>query len=52
MWILKYLKGTTSYGIVFRSEQGDHSVVEYVDSDYSSEINDRRSITDFFFTSV
>lgn len=41
-----YLKGTTSYGIMFSSKQGDPLVIGYVDLEYSSDMDDMRSITE------
>ena len=41
-WILRYLKGTTSHGIMFGSQHGDPSVVGYVDFDYFGDLDDRK----------
>ncbi|XP_073221470.1 secreted RxLR effector protein 161-like [Cicer arietinum] len=49
---LMYIMGTTSHGIMFRSGQSDPSVVGYVDSDYTSDIDDKRSTTRYVFTLV
>lgn len=51
-WILRYLKGTTDCGIMFRTEIGVPSVVGYVDSDYANDLDDERSITRYVFTLV
>lgn len=47
---LKYLKGTTDHGIMFRKEQGVPSVVGYVDSDYACDLDDMRYTTGYVFT--
>ena len=49
-WIFRYLRGITGYGIIFGSQQGDPSVVGYVDLDYAGDINDRRSTTGYVLT--
>ncbi|XP_050889231.1 secreted RxLR effector protein 161-like [Lathyrus oleraceus] len=48
----QYLKGTMSYGIMFRIEYGDLSVVEYSDSHYVGDMDDMRSTTNYVFTLV
>ena len=42
-WIFNYPRGTTDYGLVFGRGKGDSLVVGYVDSDYISDLDDRRS---------
>src|ERR1044072_1641638 len=49
-WILRYLRGTTDKGIMFSREQTVPSVVGFVDSDYTGDLDDRRSTTDYVFT--
>ena len=49
-WIFKYLNGTAEYRILFARQHGDNSVVGYVDSDYASNIDDRKSTTSYVFT--
>lgn len=49
-WIFRYLKGTTGHGIMFGSQQGDPSVVGYVDSNYAGDLDDRWSTTGYVFT--
>ena len=49
-WIFRYMRGTIGYGIIFGSQQGDPSVVGYVDSDYAGDMGDRRSTTRYVFT--
>ena len=49
-WIFRYLRGIVGHGIVFGNQQGDHLVVEYVDSDYAGDLNNRRSTTGYVFT--
>ncbi|KAL0301480.1 UNVERIFIED_CONTAM: Retrovirus-related Pol polyprotein from transposon TNT 1-94, partial [Sesamum radiatum] len=49
-WIFRYLKGTVGHGIIFGSQQNDPLVVGYVDSDYATDLDDRRSKTGYVFT--
>jgi hypothetical protein len=49
-WIFRYLKGTTDYDITFVRQKSDLSVVEYVDADYTGDLDDRRSTTSYVFT--
>lgn len=49
-WIFIYLESTMSYGIMFSSEHGKYLVVGYVDSDYVSDVNDRRPTIGHVFT--
>ena len=46
--ILKYLNRTKHYFLVFGGE--DLTVQRYTDSDFQSDINDRKSISRFVFT--
>ena len=47
MRILRYLKGTSSRGILFR--KNDHlDLLAYTDADQTSERDDKRSISDYF----
>lgn len=43
-WILRYLKDTTDHGIMFNKEQDVPSVGGYMDSDYASDLDDRRLV--------
>ncbi|CAA7057312.1 unnamed protein product [Microthlaspi erraticum] len=47
--VLRYLKGTTEYGLMFRGQKCG-SVVAYVDSDYAEDLDNRRSTTGYVFT--
>ena len=49
-WIFRYLKGTTEYEILFSRQPGTNSVIGYVDADYVSEVDDRRSTISYVFT--
>ena len=49
-WIFRYLRGTTGHCIMLGSQQGDLSVMGYVDSDYAGDMDDRRSTTGYVFT--
>ncbi|KAK4411939.1 Retrovirus-related Pol polyprotein from transposon TNT 1-94 [Sesamum angolense] len=42
-WIFRYLKGTVGHGVIFGCQQNDPLVVRYVDSDYTADLDDRRS---------
>lgn len=43
--VLRYLKGTSDYGILF--QPGDNDLSAYVDSDYASDVISRKSISGF-----
>ena len=50
-WILRYLKGTSDHGILFRKVNGATcEVAGFVDSDFAGDIDKRRFITGFVFT--
>ena len=50
-WILRYVKGSLDKGLVFdRSESTTFDVVGYVDSNYSGDLDHRRSISGYIFT--
>ncbi|KAH9770027.1 Integrase catalytic domain-containing protein [Citrus sinensis] len=50
-WILKYLRGTTSYGLLYGKGRVNYNLVEgFVDSDYAGDLDNRRSLTGFLFT--
>lgn len=49
-WILRYLKGTKSMGIVFERKKGAEFVAGYVDSDYAADLDKRRSTSGYVFT--
>ncbi|KAE8708925.1 Serine/threonine-protein kinase HT1 [Hibiscus syriacus] len=49
-WIFRYLKGTVGHGIIFGSQRDNPLVVGYVDSDYASDLDNRRSTTGYVFT--
>ncbi|KAH9754238.1 hypothetical protein KPL71_015385 [Citrus sinensis] len=50
-WILRYLRGTTSYGLLYGGERANYNLVEgSVDSDYTGDLDNRRSLTCFLFT--
>ncbi|KAF2296401.1 hypothetical protein GH714_037754 [Hevea brasiliensis] len=44
-WILRYLKGTTDIGLTFDRAKMSDSVVSYVDSDFTGDLDKRRSLT-------
>ena len=44
------MRGTTDYGKMFRRQQGNPSIVGYVDADYTVDLGDMRSITGDVFT--
>ena len=45
-WVLRYLKGTTGWGLHFK-RQGMVSLDAYMDSDFASSLIDRRSTTGY-----
>ena len=50
-WILRYLKGTTDFGLIYQRKQTTIGLVEgYVDSDYANDLDRRISITSYLFT--
>ncbi|KAE8727716.1 putative ribonuclease H protein [Hibiscus syriacus] len=49
-WIFQYLKGTVGHGIVFGSQRDNPLVVGYVDSDYTGDLDNRRSTIGYVFT--
>lgn len=51
-WVLRYLKGTTGLGVMSNMKQGVPSVVRHMDSDYASDLGDRRSTIGYVFTLV
>ena len=44
------MRGTTDYGKMYSRQQGNPSVVGYVDADYVIDLGDRRSTTGYVFT--
>jgi len=50
-WIFRYLKGTADIGLVFDIDKVTHSnVISYVDSDFTSDLGKRRSLSSYIFT--
>ncbi|KAG2703381.1 hypothetical protein I3760_06G134300 [Carya illinoinensis] len=50
-WILRYLRGISNLGLIFDRETDYNSrVVGYVDSDYTGDLDKRRSLTVYVFT--
>ena len=50
-WILHYLKGTSNIGLIYgKHKDTTRSVVEYVDSDYTEDLDKRRSLTGYVCT--
>jgi hypothetical protein len=46
--ILRYLKGTTDYGLWYERGKGDE-LIGWLDSDYAGELHDRRSTSGYVF---
>lgn len=46
--ILRYVRGTTGYGIQYKCE-GDVKLVGYADSDYAGDVDDRKSTSGYVF---
>lgn len=50
-WMLRYLKGTVDYGILYGIvDKATNEVLGYADSDFAGDLDKRRSITGFVFT--
>ena len=50
-WILRYLRGTANIGLVYdRVSTDSGSVIGYVDSDFASDLDERKSLTGYVFT--
>lgn len=46
--VLRYLKGTTEFGIFYKNG-GDDELVAYTDSDYAGDLEDRKSTSGYVF---
>jgi len=47
-WILRYIEGTMDVGLVFKKDViGKQECIEYVDSDYATDLDKRRSTTGY-----
>ncbi|CAM8956236.1 unnamed protein product [Rhodiola kirilowii] len=51
-YLLRYLSSTTNLGLVYDDFDSKHDIVGYVDSDYASNKDNRKSTTSFFSTWV
>ncbi|CAM8943782.1 unnamed protein product [Rhodiola kirilowii] len=49
-YLLRYLSSTVKLGLVFSDFDSQHDITGYVDSDYVSNKDNRKSTTSFFFT--
>ncbi|KAL2623658.1 hypothetical protein R1flu_003863 [Riccia fluitans] len=50
-WILRYIKGTMGYGLLFDAHSHQaKTLVGFVDSDYAQDLDTRRSTTDYVMT--
>ena len=50
-WVLRYLKGTVSYGLLYkRGKPNSGCLVGYCDLDFSGDLDKRRSLTGYCFT--
>ena len=49
-WILRYIRGTTGVGILYSRDASAGQLVGYADSDYSGDLDGRRSTTGYIFT--
>ena len=50
-WILRYIKGTTYVGLVFKKDStGKQECIRYVDFDYAGDLDKRRSMMGYMFT--
>ncbi|KAL5572941.1 hypothetical protein UlMin_022538 [Ulmus minor] len=48
-WLLRYIKGTTKLGLVYRKARNYLRLDGYVDSDYGGDRDRRRSTTTYVF---
>ena len=48
-WLMRYLKGTSTTGLVYGSQTDTSSVIGFVGSDYAGDLDSRRSQTGFVF---
>ena len=46
--VLRYLKGTTGFGIFYK-KGGDDELVAYTDNDYAGDLEDRKSTSGYVF---
>ncbi|RDX68372.1 hypothetical protein CR513_52649, partial [Mucuna pruriens] len=46
--VLRYLKGTTNFGIFYKKE-GNKELLAYIDSDYAGDFDDRKSTSGYVF---
>lgn len=46
--VLRYLKGTTNFGILYR-KGGKEQMIGYTDSDYAGDLDDRKSTSGYVF---
>ncbi|PON41342.1 hypothetical protein PanWU01x14_290110 [Parasponia andersonii] len=50
-WTLRYLKGSTDYGLMFQKQNRSvEPVMGFVDSDYAGNIDTRKTLTGYVFT--
>ena len=49
-WLLKYIKGTLTEGLVYHSSKEGVKLIGFVDSDYAGDRDKRRSTTAYVFT--
>lgn len=41
--VLRYIKGTINYGLIYKKDSGNKELIGYSESDFAGHINDRRS---------
>ncbi|KAL8137868.1 hypothetical protein V2J09_003869 [Rumex salicifolius] len=47
--VLRYLKGTQEFGILYRKQEKGQDLIAYTDSDYARDLDDRRSTSGYVF---
>ena len=47
--ILRYLKGTTNYGILYKKRGEEEELLAFTDSDYAGDIDDRKGTSGYMF---
>ena len=48
--VVRYLKGTVNYGLVFDRARQDRMIIAAADSDWASDVDDRKSTSGYVFT--
>ncbi|KAL5568934.1 hypothetical protein UlMin_025509 [Ulmus minor] len=49
-WLIRYIKGSTNLGLIYKKDGNRIWLDGYTDSDYAGDKDSRRSTTSYFFT--